>query len=313
MSINVSSIVSEYGAYYIKSDQNMQRLKRQLLFGAETAKMATQQKTEDTIFRLANGAITDLVQPFQKGYTPKGDVTFEPNPIPLFNMKVDFDIYPDEIKNSWMAFLESGNLDRKDWPLVRYMMEQFLAPKIADNMELKEYYKGVYAAPTPGTAGLTGTSMNGFKLTLKDDSVNHFTMDPLDAATIYDQLEAAYEQISEVYQDTPMIVGMAPKWRRAFLKDKRAQGFYEVQGPGQIDDTLDFSPARVRGLPSMIGTNDIFITPQENFLHITRYGENAAKFKVEESKRCVSILTDWWEGIGFGLKEIVWTNVPAQS
>jgi hypothetical protein len=223
------------------------------------------------------------------------------------------DIYPDDIEANWLGFLASENQSRKDWPLIRYIMEHHLIQKIDSDLELNEYYKGVYAAPTAGTAGANGTSMDGLQLLLKTNArVNRLVMEPLAASTIYDQLEEAYEQISEVYQNVPMLICVAPKWRRAFLKDKRAQGFYERTGADQIDDTLDFSPASVKALPSMMGTDDLFITPKENLLHITKKGANAANFKVEESKRCVSIMTDWWEGYGFGLPETVWTNVAAE-
>jgi hypothetical protein len=141
-------------------------------------------------------------------------------------------------------------------------------------------------------------------------------MNALNATTIYDQLELAYEQVTEEYQSENMVICVSPAWRRAFLKDKRSLGFYMKTDAGQIDDSLDFSPARVVGLPSMIGTNDLFITTKDNLLHLTKKGENAAKVNVEESKRCVSIMTDWYEGLGFGLNEVVWTNVaatPAES
>ena len=88
-------------------------------------------------------------------------------------------------------------------------------------------------------------------------------------------------------------------------------GYYNIDGANKIDNRLDFAPAFVVGLPSMINTNDIWITPKSNILHITKKGENAAKVNLEESKRCVSVMTDWWEGFGFGIKELVWTNVPA--
>lgn len=137
-------------------------------------------------------------------------------------------------------------------------------------------------------------------------------MDPPEASTIYEQLEKAYGQITEVYQRTPMLVCVSPKWARAFLKDRRAQGYYQITGPNDIDNTPDFSPAKVIGLPSMIGTDDLFITPKANLPHLTKKGKNAANFKVEESKRCVSVMTDWWEGFGFALNELVWTTVAAR-
>jgi len=314
MAIIVTDIVKEYGAYYINAGQNMDRLKRLLLFGRETNKVARQIKTNDTVYRLSQSNITSLVQPFQKTWTPKGEITFVPNPIELFKMKVDLDIYPDDIEDNWLGFLASENQNRKEWPLIRYIMEQHIIQKIDEDLELQIYYKGVHQAPTAGTAGATETSMNGLQLHLQTNAkVNRLTMDPLEASTIYDQLEEAFEQVSEVYQNTPMLICIAPKWRRAFLKDKRAQGFYDISDPGQIDDTLDFSPAKVKGLPSMIGTNDLFITPNQNMIHLTKKGQNAATFKVEESKRCVSILTDWWEGLGFGLNEVVWTNVAEEG
>lgn len=308
--IELSDIVKEYGAYYINSGQNMARLKRLLLFGRETTKLATKQKTEDTVFRLAQSTLTSLVQSFQKTYTPKGELGFTPNPIQLFNMKVDLDIYPDEIKNSWLAFLESNNLSRKEWPLIRYLIEVHVFSRIDDDMERNEYYKGKYAVPTPGTAGTNGTAMDGLELLLKSPKINQVDLDgPLDKATIYDQTEEFFELVSEEYQNTKMVIGMAPAWKRSFLKDKRSLGFYTISGPGEIDNTLDFSPAKVIGLPSMIGSNDLWATPLDNFIHVTRFGENSGKVKVEESKRCVSIMTDWWEGIGFGLHEAVWTTV----
>jgi len=200
-------------------------------------------------------------------------------------------------------------LTRKDWPLIRYILESHVYGKIAEDMELNEYYKGVYAAPASGVAGVSGTAMNGLKSILEKVGINRLTGTALDAATIYDQIEAAFEQIAEVYQNTEMVVAMSPKWARAFLKDKRSLGFYTIDGANKIDNRLDFAPAAVIGLPSMIGTDDIWITPKSNFLHITKKGENSSKVNIEESKRCVNIMTDWYEGLGFGIKELVWTNV----
>ena len=164
----VSDIVTEYGAYYEKGNQNASRLLKLLMQPTVTENYMTAVKTDDTIFKLANGVIDDIVQPFQKAFTPKGTVTFKPQPIELHHIKVDFSMYPDDIEATWLGFLASSDLKRTDWPIVRYAWEQYLINKIKDNMELKEIYKGVYEAPVPGAAGATGKSMNGiaFKLAL---------------------------------------------------------------------------------------------------------------------------------------------------
>ena len=95
------------------------------------------------------------------------------------------------------------------------------------------------------------------------------------------------------------------------MKDKRALGFYQIQSAGQIDNGLDFAPVKVVGLPSMIGTNDWFITPKSNLIHLNKKGDNQGTVLLEESKRCVNVMTDWWEGIGLGVNQICWTNVAA--
>jgi len=310
MAIIVSDIISEYGAYYLNSGQNMARLKRKLLFGRKTVEPATKIRTDNTVYQLSESNMTEVVQAFQKQWTPKGDLAFTPNPIQLFKMKVDLEIYPDDIDETWLGFLASNGLSRKEWPLIRYIMEEHLPQRIDHDLETKAYYKGVFQTPTPGTAGAAENAMNGLKVLLQSNNVNHLTMPTLDPATIYDWMETFYENIAEEYQETPMVIGVAPKWYRAFLKDKRTLGYYDISSPGQINNTLDFSPARVLPLPSMIGTDDVWATPQSNYLHVTKRGENAIKFKVEEYRRNVSILTDWFEGLGFGMNGIVWTNVP---
>jgi hypothetical protein len=312
MAITKTAIISEYGAYYLNSGQNMARLRQLLMFTRKSSQYFTQIKTDDTIYQMALAQVTSLVQAFQKAFTAKGDFTFTPNKIQLYKMKVDIEIYPDDIEDSWLGFLSSNSLSRKEWPLIRYLLESFILSKIQEDMELTVIYKGVYVAPTAGTAGTTAGAMNGLKIGLKAAAVNHdITVGALDASTIYDQFEKAYDLVSEVYQGMEMNIHCAPKWERAFLKDKRSLGYYQLNSANQIDNSLDFAPAKIVGLPSMIGTDDWFITPKANVLHLNKKGDNQGKVLVEESKRCVNIMTDWYEGLGFGINEIVWTNVEA--
>ena len=217
MAIIVTDIIQEYGAYCPNSGQNRSRLLQLLLFGRETTKIAREIKTDDTVYQPAQASISSLVQPFQKTWTPKGDVKFTPNKITLFKMKVDMELHPDDIEDNWLGFLAGENQNRKDWPLIRYIMEEHLIGKIGEDLELNEYYHGVRTEPASGTAGATGTSMNGLKHLLeKSDSVNRPEMDPPEASTIYEQLEKAYGQITEVYQRTPMLVCVSQNGRAPF-------------------------------------------------------------------------------------------------
>jgi len=313
MSITASAIVSEYGAFYIDAGQNKRRILSKLSQARELTGYATEMKSDDTIFRLANATFRTLVQPFQKAFTTKGGVEFTPNEIRQYRFKIDDEFMPDELYATWLGFLAQGGVDRKAWPFVMWLIEVYYARQIDQDMELNEYYKGVYSAPTAGTAGPDGTGMNGLKKLLQTGvdagTINSIDIEPLDKTTIFDQVESFTDSIAEVYQGIQMNVFMSRYWYKKYMQDKRAQGFYFKTSDQQIDGGIDFTPLNVKPLASMVGTNDIFCTPVENFLHISPATFTKNAFKLEEVKRSVAVMADWSEGLGFGIDQAVWTNI----
>jgi hypothetical protein len=314
MSITTTSIIAEYGAYYQDAGQNKKRILSLLSQGRQITNLATPIKTDDTIFRLANATFRTLVQPFQKAFTQKGGVEIIPNEIRQFRFKIDDEFMPDELYATWLGFLTAKQVDRKEWPFVKWLIEVYYARQIDQDMELNEYYKGVYAAPAAGVAGADGTGMNGLKKLLQagvnNDTINVINIGTLHKDTIFDQVEAFTDQIAEVYQGIQMDVCMSQNWCKKYLQDKRAQGFYQRKNDKEINTDIDFTPLNVKGLASMVETNDIFCTPTENFLHISPATITKNTFKLEESKRSVAVLGDWSEGLGFGINQAVWTNIP---
>lgn len=317
--MDITSIIQEYGAYYERSSQNMSRLKTLLLQGAVTTGLMTPIKTEDTIYRLGNSSISSLLQGFQKGWTPRGGVKIIPNEIRLRHMKFDFEETPDDLEASWLGFLASPDHNRKDWPFVKWLMEVHLVPKLKQELELNAYGKGVYSAPTPGTANDPGDVMDGLKTLLQAglDSdgttqgvINHISgVGALDKTTVFDQIETFVDGISSVYQTQAMDVCVPYEFARAYMRDKRAQGFYDLPGDRYITNGIDFTPQQVVGLPSLAGETFIFATPKSNMFHATKKAANKTNFKVEELKRQVFIMSDWYEGIGFGINEAVFTTL----
>jgi len=313
MSITTTSIVQEYGAFYIDAGQNKKRILTMLSQGREITDFATPIKTDDTIFRLANATFRTLVQPFQKTFTQKGGVEIVPNEIRQYRFKIDDEFMPDELYATWLGFLTQKSVDRKDWPFVKWLIEVYYARQIDQDMELNEYYKGVYAAPVAGTAGADGTGMNGLKKQLQAGvdafKINSVNLGALDKATIFDQVESFTDSIAEVYQGIKMNVFMSRYWYKKYMQDKRAQGFYQRTSDKDIDGKIDFTPLDVKPLACMVGTGDIFCTPVENFIHISPATLTKNQFKLEEAKRAVAVMADWSEGLGFGINEAVWTNI----
>jgi len=81
---------------------------------------------------------------------------------------------------------------------------------------------------------------------------------PLVKATAFDQVELAVEYISDVYNTQAMSIFVAPEMHRAYMKDKRSNGFYQITDPNQINNGVDFTQHKVIGLPSMAGTTDMW-------------------------------------------------------
>ena len=258
--------------------------------------------------------LSELVQPFQKTFNQKAGWN-PPNEIRVFNIKVDDEFYPDELKATWLGFLAAHKVSRKEWPLVKWLFEVYYKQQIDRDMELNEYYNGVHAAPAEGVAGADGTSMNGLQKLLQDgvdaETINSVDIEPLNTATIFDQVELFTDKISEVYQGVEMNIFMSRYWYKKYMQDKRAQGFYQKFSDKDIDDGIDFTPQHVKPLACMTGTGDIWCTPKANLLHITPETLTKNNFRVEDAKRCVAVMADV-EGLGFGL-QAVWQHSERSS
>lgn len=313
MGLTVSSVVSAYGSYYENGGQNEKRVLQLLTQGRQLPGYCTPMVTNETIFRLANSTIGEIVQGFQKSFTAKGGIEIKPNEIRLYHLKVDDEFQPDDLQATWLAFF--ANLpepERKNWPFVKWAIEKHYLPRIDQDMELNAYYKGVYSAPSTGVAGSAATAFQGLQAQLQagvdDGTINTVSMNgDLDKNTIFDQVELFTDGISNEYQGVEMNVFMSPYWYKKYMQDKRAQGFFTKYNANEIDGNIDFTPLNVKPLAAMTGTNDVFCTPKANLLWL--YSADKKTLKLEEAKRSVALMADWWEGLGFGVNQAVWTNI----
>lgn len=317
--MDIANIIAEYGAYYLKSDQNTKRVKQLMLQPSVTPGFMTPIKTDETIYQMANSSIGSLVQGFQKGWTPKGAVKVIPNQIQLRKIKIDFEEYPDDLEATWLGFMASNSVNRKEWPFVKWLIETHIIPKMKEEMELGAYGTGVYTAPVGGTANDATKVMDGLKKIIQTgvDSdgttqgvINHIsTVGALDPATIFDQVEEFVDKFSNVYKTKKMNIFLPYELERAYLRDKRSKGFYTISSEAGIHKGVDFTPQQVVGLPSLAGENWMFATPKENMLYCTKKKANQTNFKLEEAKRQIFLMCDWYEGMGFGINEAVFTTL----
>ncbi len=315
MSINKTDIVAAFGEYYIPEGQNMDRLKGMLRAKTSTVQSAKPIIYDGEVYRFSNVIFKEIIQQFQKKFTEKGDLEFKPNEIRLRNIKIDLSLYPDDVKGSWLGFLGSvTEMERANWPIVRYMVENEVVPQLYNDLETKAYFKGVYEAPQDGVAGSASKVMDGIKKLLDDglaesDVTKKITRVNLPEASltptnIFDQVEAFADGLGDEYEGVSYTIHMSKKNLRAYLRDKRNTHGTDVNFKAD-KVTVDFSEnVKLEGHTSMSGSHYLWGTPDDNFLYLRRVN-GMSDPKVEESKREVFLMLDWWEGIGFGYNPLV--------
>jgi hypothetical protein len=161
--MDIQEIQTEWGIYYRDGGQNLARVLKKQYLSSQTEALFGLIPTDDTSYQMAIAELSRVLQPFQLGWTPMGNLKVSPITLTQTPFKVDIEENPDKLENSWLGFLADSNLDRAQWPFVRYLVEQHLYSRMDEDYELNEIYFGKFAAPTPGTAGAAGTGMDGIR------------------------------------------------------------------------------------------------------------------------------------------------------
>ena len=313
--ISLSQLKEAFGTYIGTNQKDILVLLTQ---ATESQKHMTTIASADLEYRASKAVVDDLVQGFQKKWTPKGTATFTPIAIPQRRHKFDWEMYPDDIVDSWLGFMAQENTDRKVWPISRYIIEKLILPKINDNRELKLIGKGVYEAPVADIAQATGKSMDGFITILEKlktagtSNVNFIILDALTKDNIFDQVEAFAEGVSDLYQDIPMEVFISRKWYAAYHKKRRDLHGQDTNYAGQ-KDVIEGSNMTLVPLPSMNGKDVLFCTPRENFIRLMNRNDGASNISIESIDRQVKVFADWYESVGFGIEEAVFASVPVSE
>lgn len=313
-SIIATDIIAEFGAYYRAGSANIKDILDQILMKSQTEKYFNRRVTEDTLKQGATAEVSTVLQAFQKQWTPNVDVTFNPLEQKLYRLKIDAEFYPDELHETWLAFLTDNNLDRKTWPFVRYVVKKIIE-KSHEDYEKNEIYKGVYSAPVAGTANGAGENVQGLKQQLNDlhdaGSVNTITMGamPSTAELIVPYFETFDKSIFDTNEELATEIDayfVSPKNARLFREGMRAK-YNSNYAQADLAKLID-SDIPVIGLNSMKGSNKIWATPKINRVQYVKAPGNENIMRAENVDRLVKLYTDYWKSIGFWNPEWVFQN-----
>lgn len=311
--IDIDQLKADFGDFYLNSGQNLSNLHMLPFESFDTRDAFTIVPTNDTIIRESNVEVEEILQQYQDEFTPKGKVAFKPVEFPLFQMKIDQEFNPTKLQRSWVGFLASNNLDRTQYPFVRWIVEMYLTKQSMEDLEKRAIYNGVYAAPQDGVPGDAAKVMNGVR-----KIVTQFVADGLDEiitgapsatpATFVTQIEDFVKAWPEKYRRMSMPINMSRTLEERFVEGMQAKYNMQYAQIGQLRNVRNFENVSVVGRPSMEGQDGWWATPKYNAIMGVKGFENVNAFKIESAKRKVAMFSDWWAGIYFIQPEILFVN-----
>ena len=320
MAINVADVVAQYGAYYKPGSDNQSTLRNMIYKPSETAAFFQARPTDDTIWRGTLATLNRVLQPFQKTFTPISTTKFEPNQFSLFKLKVDLQETPDDLEATYLGFLAAvPDQNRAAWPFVRWWLEQHVMPKKDEDLEIAEYFAGVYAAPADGTAGAAGTALDGLRKIIRAYNTAGRTGNGTGAISTGAPASANVDFVKQLEDFAYAIPSQfRSKIDKIFLsKDlalKYRQGKRELYNryyaqTSELETIEDFPNISVQGVESHTGSNLWWATIPANRIRPVKKQALANSFLVSQfAPRVVSAYSDWWEALGFEVPEFIFHN-----
>jgi len=283
--------------------------------GLEWENMLTPRLSSGEYYVVENAEATEMLQPYQGTFTPKGSIAHNEVSIRVRPIKMDLQFTELDLEkwwNSWQVSRFDVEKDPMQWSFPRYIFEKELLPKFNDDLN-RVAYLGEYAAPTPGTPGDTVDSVDGFKKIIADlitstaiPAANVFaTGGAITTSNVREKVEEFLDSIPEEITSKGGRILMSPKHRRWYFRDYR--------GEFTSQPTLDMSnaPKRIlvddydvnlQAVTSMAGANRWIFLPngRDNMVWVSRQGAPLYPQMIFKTQaRVLQMYSTLYRGFGF--------------
>lgn len=269
----------------------------------------------------ANATVAEILQPYQWQYTPKGGVDFNAVENTLKPIKADVKITADDLEKFWdswkVEWFDVGK-DALMYSFPRYLYETLYIDKIVEELN-QMAWSGVYAAPTPGTAGSSISSVDGFKKKIADavtgSLLSEIATGALLGGTMVDQVESFCDGIPQPYRDLPGELRMSSTNARRYWRNYR-DNFGTGNGVSGNDNNqlrVDATNKRIKPVISMDTTSSdrIIFVPDglPGLIWGTRRGfPQMLNLRWESQERIVKGLGEFYRFFGATYWEFVFVN-----
>jgi hypothetical protein len=256
-------------------------------------------------------SISDLMQAYQKAFTPKNNESFDGllNTLQIGKVDIEFDWAELEKLFDKFAcnFFEAGK-NEDDWAFQRYIMSEVVPQKLTEELNLCSW-GGVRVAPTAGTAGAFMGTFTGWKKQITDfvaaGAVTPVATGAFADATMVDQIRDWCKALPINYRYMKGTIHMS------MTNAQRYADRYAVQFPtrkvteemhGEQYLIVDHYNKHIKGYKCMEGSNRIFITFDnlDSMIIGTRQGYSKyPNFRVHTYDRTVHVLAEFYRFFGF--------------
>lgn len=317
--IDTTELKKEFGKYV--SSEKIEIIKG-LLGTTESTKYMSTVMTDKVEIRAQQAAIDSVLQQFVPKWTPKGKSKFTPLTIRNYKCKINVPITPSDIMEDIIGYLYDENLKPEDMPVVRYILNQLIFPKLNEEREIAlaiGEFKETTATQDGDPATDANEVMDGYVTQLRKykktpDIPITWLLDgiKLDDATLVQQVEKAVDEVSPLYKKKTMFIHADPDLIVRYGKAYRKLYPWLKNEDGE-KVKVDFSRFSFVPLEGMRGTGVFFITPKENFKHLLSKDPQSTKVYMQGENYDVKIFAEWWESVGFWLAEAIFAYLPPEE
>ncbi len=227
--------------------------------GLEWEKMLPFRVT-DKVHTEPNATLSEILQPYQWQYTPKGGVNFDAVENTLQIIKADVKLTADDIAVFWdswkLEWYDIGlvKTDPQKYSFSAYLYETLYTKKIIEELNQMEW-SGSYTAPTAGTAGNSINSIDGLKTkiaaAISAGKLTEIPTGTLLDSTMVEQVEAFCDAIPQPYRDMPGRLVMSSTNARAYWRNYRGEFGTGNGVTGNENNELRVDATNKRIVPNM--------------------------------------------------------------
>lgn len=318
MAITIDSAPTGLNQYSVLYNQQIQQKLRQ---GLEFERNFSVRACDRT-YSAPNATPTEIIQAYQWQYTPKGDVTLSAVENTLQKIKVDIKITADDLEKFYDAWAIQWHEIGKDpivWSFPRYLYEVVFMPKILEEMNTNAW-SGSYTAPTPGTAGNSVNSVDGYKTVMEDaitaGDLTEYATGAFFESTMVDQVETWVDSLPVPYKDAAGNIYMSPTNAKKYYRNYRTE-FGAGAGSAENENRelrVDMTQKKIVPINAMDGSDRIFFFPNStmNAIWGTRRGyPSYFNIRWEKEERVIKGMAEIYRFYGFEFWDHLFVNDQA--